>query len=117
MKRAFPKPSEERTHAEPVIIYPDGREVCNRETAPGRAEYRRRVIEMVRRQNYQCGLSLSQDCPGFLNPQAATFEHVDGRGMGGAHQDDRIEKDGKPYNLAACFACNFEKGSKRAEQS
>jgi hypothetical protein len=33
--------------------------------------------------------------------------------MGGAHRDDRIEVDGKPYNGAACHACNTAKGSRR----
>jgi hypothetical protein len=45
----------------------------------------------------------------------ATFEHQDGRGMGGGHRDDRIEIDGKPYNGAACLSCNGSKGSKRID--
>lgn len=46
-----------------------------------------------------------------------TFEHVDGRGIGGGHRDDRIWlPDGDrmiPYNLAAHVKCNMAKGSKR----
>jgi len=42
---------------------------------------------------------------------------VDGRGMGGAHRDDRIWiPNGDrmiPYNLAAHYHCNQKKGSKR----
>jgi len=44
-----------------------------------------------------------------------TFEHQDGRGMGGSHRDDRIEIDGKPYNGAAHGKCNSDKGSKRVD--
>jgi hypothetical protein len=33
--------------------------------------------------------------------------------MGGSTRDDRIEKDGQPYNGAAHWKCNNEKGSKR----
>jgi hypothetical protein len=47
----------------------------------------------------------------------ATFEHQDGRGMSGGHRDDRIEKDGHPYNGAACYRCNALKGSKRISYS
>lgn len=114
---AFPKPSQMRAHSEPIEHFDDGREVCNQKTKIGKMEYRRRVLEMARRQGYQCGLQVSSRCPVFLALEYATFEHVDGRGMGGSHQDDRIEKDGKPYNCAACVWCNIEKGSKRAEQS
>lgn len=42
-----------------------------------------------------------------------TFEHQDGKGMGGSHQDDRIEIDGEWYNAAAHWKCNNDKGSKR----
>jgi hypothetical protein len=114
--RAFPKPSEIQTRREPVIIYPDGREVCDTSTAAGYREYRRRTLYMLQRQEYQCGLIWSARCPGFTPFESATFDHQDGRGMDGAHQDDRIEKDGKPYNCAACIWCNIEKGSQRAQQ-
>lgn len=116
--RAFPKPSEgKRQLADPVWVYPDGREVCNRQCLGGRREYKRRILLMLQRQKYQCGLKISRLCPGFLSFESATFEHVDGRGMGRSRQDDRIEKDGKPYNCAACGWCNAKKGSQRAEQS
>lgn len=114
---AFPKPCQVRTRREPVTTYLDGREVCDLESAAGYREYRRRILCMLQRQNYQCGLRISRMCPGFLPFEKATFEHEDGRGIGGGHRDDRIEKDGKPYNCAACGWCNAKKGSQRAEQS
>lgn len=52
-----------------------------------------------------CSLPLVRD--------EATFEHQDGRGMGGSRRDDRIEKDGQLYNGAAHFLCNNAKGSQR----
>lgn len=115
--RAFPKPSELRVPRSPVTTYLDGREVCDTTTAAGYREYRRRILTMLQRQNYQCGLQVSRMCPGFLPFSSATFEHEDGRGSGGGHRDDRIERDGKPYNCAACGWCNAKKGSQRGEQS
>jgi hypothetical protein len=115
MIAAFPKPSQIRTRREPVTVYPDGREVCDLTTAAGLREYRRRILIMLQRQNYQCGIKTSLFCdPTFLPFEIATFDHQDGRGSGGGHRDDRIEKDGEPYNCAACAWCNAEKGSKRA---
>ena len=93
-----------------VRIYPDGREVCNTKSPEGLAEYRARIAYMLMRQHGLCCL-----CAVPLRYQDAEFEHQDGRGMGGAHRDDRIEVDGKPYNGAACHACNTAKGSKRVK--
>jgi hypothetical protein len=108
----FPKPPRRIIPA--VIIYPDGREVCTK-TQAGRAEYKRRRNEAASRQNGLCGL-----CGEPMTPQDVTFEHVDGRGSGGGHRDDRIWiPDPKnpdrmiPHNLAAHHHCNFRKGSKR----
>src|ERR1700678_3088800 len=95
---AFPSPTQPRGRREPVTVYLDGREVCDLTTAEGYRQYRRRIITMLQRQQYQCGLQISRMCPGFLPFESATFEHEDGRGSGGGHRDDRIEKDGKPYN-------------------
>lgn len=91
-----------------IKIHRDGREVCNRHSAQGRAVYRDRTEQMWRRQGKLCCL-----CSLPLSKQEATFEHQDGRGMGGSTRDDRIWKDGKPYNGAAHGLCNALKGSRR----
>jgi hypothetical protein len=60
-------------------------------------------------------------CGNLMDRENATFEHEDGRGMGGAHQDDRIWKPDpvtgelKPYNSVAHGWCNGKKGSQRME--
>jgi hypothetical protein len=110
-----PKDRPKRKY-EAVRVYPDGREVCQQSHIAGKREYRRRIYVMLERQGNRCGLMITPDCirrGGNMAGWTPTFEHVDGRGMGGSHRDDRIEKDGKPYNLAACYACNNEKGSRR----
>lgn len=89
--------------------YPDGREVCERSRL-GQLEYEKRRNAMFKRQKGLCGLCGEPISGG---ERAATFDHEDGRGMGGAHRDDRIEKDGKPYNCAAHLGCNYLKGSRR----
>lgn len=92
-----------------VKTYDGGREVCNTRTRKGRIEYRSRVALMWERQDGLCCI-----CGQWLHLYESTFEHQDGRGMNGGHRDDRIEKDGKPYNGVAHYRCNAEKGSKRA---
>lgn len=87
-----------------VRVYPDGREVCN-DCPKGWKEYRRRVGVMVRRQNHRCCL-----CTDRLSLVEATFEHQRRRGMHAAFRDDRIQKDGQPWNGAAHWICNSEKG-------
>lgn len=97
---------------DPVKIMPDGREICQQNRA-GRIEYRNRTEKMARRQKMICGI-----CEDPANPMSlalgfdfsATFEHEDGRGMGGAKRNDAIWKDGKPYNRAAHYICNMRKG-------
>lgn len=87
-----------------VRRYRDGREVCC-DSPAGHREYTRRVQVMVQRQNYRCCL-----CNRRLSATNATFEHQRRRGMGSAFRDDRIEKDGLPWNGAAHWICNSEKG-------
>lgn len=97
-----------------VRILRDGREICNLLTKAGRDEYARRVRAMWERQGRRCCLEgWVKDCPGYLKISAAVFEHQDGRGMMGGKRDDRIEKNGKPYNGAAHAWCNSKKGSVR----
>ena len=84
----------------------DGREILGK-TAKDRAEYRRRTVEMWSRQKGLCAL-----CGVPIREDEATFDHEDGRGMGGSKRDDRIEMDGKRHNAAVCWPCNAEKGSR-----
>ena len=96
------------------VRYDDGREVCDLRTKAGRDEYERRKRQMWQRQRRRCCLELRvKGCPGILRWADASFEHEDGRGMGGGHRDDRTEKDGKPYNGVAHAWCNVLKGSTR----
>ena len=71
----------------------------------GRAEYFRRLGDMVERQGGICALCPSDD--------GAYFDHEAGRGSSGAKRDDRIEVDGHWQNAALCYNCNALKGSKR----
>lgn len=119
MTLVFPKPKDSPRPRQrgAITIYPDGREVC-RKVPSGNREYKRRIEAMWERQGQRCGLMLSESCRrrgGFITLQESTFEHVDGRGMNGWHRDDRIEKNGEPYNLAACWSCNGQKGSRRLQ--
>lgn len=105
----FPKPSKLKKQRRPgIIIYSDGREVCDLETTAGRWEYGQRKHLMWMRQQKKCRI-----CTKPLREEEMVFEHQDGKGLGGSHQDDRVEKDGKPYNSVTCGRCNILKGSKR----
>ena len=100
-----------RPKAAAVHVYPSGREVCQKNAA-GEREYDNRTMQMLRRQGGVCCI-----CGLYLSELEATFEHEDGRGMGGARRDDRIEVDGKWQNGAAHPVCNTEKGSRRMDYS
>lgn len=91
-----------------VIRFPDGREILDLRTRRGRQLYRERIEAMWRRQKFVCKI-----CKQPMARLAATFDHELGRGMGGAHRDDRIEIAGKPINAAVHWSCNTVKGSKR----
>lgn len=101
---------------EAVHVYPDGREVCS-SNQKGYAEYIRRRDLMALRQKGLCDL-----CGEWMKPDDLTFDHEDGRGMGGgksgANRDDRIEipdvnGDLQPYNSAVHWVCNSKKSSVR----
>ena len=93
---------------EAVKVFADGREVCQ-DTVAGKREYENRTTQMLERQGFRCCL-----CGEFVWPAEVTFEHEDGRGMGGARRDDRISlPDGTWINGAAHRHCNNEKGSRR----
>jgi hypothetical protein len=102
------KPHQVRRKREAVKVFPDGREVIDRSTAYGRRIYEDRIAEMYLRQGGLCRI-----CHLWMEPATVTFEHEDGKGMGGSHQDDRIIRDGKEYNGAAHLWCNNKKGSRR----
>lgn len=107
------KASQTKRPKEAVKVMRDGREICQHNRA-GRTEYRNRTEKMARRQNMICGIC--EDTANLMSLAlgfdfSATFEHEDGRGMGGAKRNDAIWKDGKPYNRAAHYICNMQKGS------
>lgn len=84
-------------------IFRDGREVCLN-TNRGRNEYKRRREAMYERDHGECCI-----CGLLIRCKSeATFEHKNGRGMGGSRRDDRIENNG-----VAHWLCNTQKGSKR----
>ena len=117
MDIAFPKPSDIEQEPLAVHIVDGGIERCNKMTAAGRAEYRRRIRLMWERQGERCCLEgYIPQCLGYLRLEQATFEHEWGRGMGGAIRDDRIElPDGTWINGASHSLCNTLKGSRRIQ--
>ncbi len=105
-----------------VQVYRCGRECCDLLTKAGRDEYARRKRAMWMRQGKRCCLEgWVEGCPGKLTLADAVFEHQDGRGMGGGHRDDRIQKNDpktgqmKPYNGVAHPYCNLVKMSQRID--
>lgn len=107
-KKWFRKPA--------VIVYPNGREICNPATDEGRAEYKYRTLLMWIRQDGWCCFHEYEFCPGRLKLQDATFEHEGKRTKG--QQDDRIsyfDAAGKeqPLNGAAHGKCNRIAGSRK----
>lgn len=96
---------------EPVQIMRNGREVCNLDTCYGRRDYKRRVKAMWERQHGWCAI-----CGDPLRLEEATYDHDNGRGLGGGHRDDRIEVNGVPQNTAVHLMCNVRKGSVRLEK-
>ena len=93
---------------EPVKIYPDGREVCSK-SVQGKRLYSDRTYAMSRRQGFRCAICHRV----FPRAEDWTFDHQNGRGMGGAIRDDRIEVYGHWFNAALCVLCQGLKGSKR----
>lgn len=120
MHLMWPKPKDmPKKKPEAVRKFAGDREVCNLLTKAGRDIYMDRIRQMWERQGRRCYLeSLVAECPGRLSIREATFDHDEGRGMGGGCQDDRIEvPDGRggmvPVNGAAHALCNSLKGSVR----
>ena len=119
---AIPRPGEVKKEPVVVRVMKDGREVVNLLCKAGRDEYARRVRVMWERQGKQCCLSgVIEWCPGRLALADACYEHQDGRGQGGGHRDDRIERPDpktgeiRPYNGVAHWVCNSKKASIRID--
>lgn len=93
------------TTTEAVKVFGE-REVCQNNAA-GDAEYKRRTLAMAARQKGMCALC------GTPLGNDVTFDHEQGRGLGGAKRDDRIEVEGRWQNAAVHWKCNGEKGSRR----
>lgn len=114
LRRAAPKPPsalhpKKRPRLCPIKVYRDLREVCNLKSAEGRRIYARRVVEMAKRQSWNCCI-----CHKPMQWWEPTFEHSDLRGLGGGRRDDRIRAaNGRPMNGAAHGLCNSLKGSRR----
>lgn len=92
------------------------REVCNKHTPGGQAEYRSRLVRLHQRQ-YDPKVEFNRCCVCRLRLELfeATFEHEDGRNP--RFIDERIEVvvDGvlKKKNGASHGHCNCQRGSKR----
>ncbi len=91
-----------------VATFPDGREVCRKDSKWGRGEYISRTMTMRYRQDELCAI-----CGEWMDPYDTTFDHEGGRGMSGFKRDDRTSIDGKPFNAAVHCNCNSAKGSRR----
>lgn len=90
----------------PIIVRPDGKEICVTAMIMGRKEYRTRTLIMFTRQKGIC-----RWCGFPMTWESATFDHDNGRTKG--NQDDRIEIDGRWQNAAVHGGCNAERGSIR----
>lgn len=113
--RINPKRSKPRRKGPParqvaVKVMPDGREICSG-TEAGRREYERRKIQMWELDDHLCCVCDRE----ITDVRLLTFEHWDGRGMGGAKQDDRIHDGARRINGVSHFRCNVAKGSKKLE--
>jgi hypothetical protein len=103
------KPKDQKRKRQPIKEHRDGREVLNLKTAKGKAEYRKRTWEMAESQDWKCSW-----CGGYMTKETATFDHGQGRGMGGGIRDDRKKVGG---NSAVHFHCNSAKGSRRVARN
>jgi hypothetical protein len=92
-----------------LIRYADGRERC-RLTHAGRLEYARRKQAMFLRDGGLCCLC-GQPCAYY----DVTFEHKNGRGMGGAKRTDVISENGIAHCLgqSAKGSISYEKYMER----
>lgn len=83
-----------------VTIYRDQREICHG-TRAGRAEYQRRREAIWDRDRGICCL-----CGLPVALSECTFEHLNGRGMGGGKRDDRESE-----NAVSHYFGNSHRGS------
>lgn len=89
-----------------VMTYPDGREVCQMNTAAGKREYKERTRKMCIRQGFLDAITGQH-----MHTWEATFDHQAGRTVG--KRDDRIIVDGEWHNAALGLQSNMQKGSRR----
>ena len=89
--------------------YPDGRLVALN-NAKGDAWYRAQTVFMASRQKGVCGICHGTRLMHGTAEWSATFQHGDGRGLGGARRNDDVNA---PGNCAAHLICNSELGSRR----
>jgi hypothetical protein len=97
----------------PVVVYPDGREVCS-DTPEGRNEYWERTKQMANRQGWICACGCGDRLDFTESPFREgnlSFDHQNGRGR--SRRDDRIEIDGRWHNACLKYICNQLKGSRR----
>lgn len=88
---------------------PDGRLVALN-NKKGDAWYHSQTIKMARRQKGVCGICQSSRLMHGTGEWSTTFQHGDGRGLGGARRNDDVDALG---NCAAHWKCNSELGSRR----
>ena len=101
-RRRKPKPVISIVSGLPYKVLRDGREICRKGSA-GLAEYKRRRDVMYDRDNGVCCV-----CGRFIPKGQETFEHKNGRGLGGNRRDDRISMNGVSHWL-----CNSKRGGGR----
>jgi len=96
-----------KAEPESIKTYLGGREVCQGNAA-GKREYLARTVEMWERQKGLCAI-----CGNWIELRFAEFDHQNGRGLNGAHRDDRTVVGGNWHNAAVHHVCNIAKASKR----
>jgi hypothetical protein len=90
------------------------KEICDTHTEKGRAEYRRRTLQMATDQEWVCGCGCNRYMSLIPGPDFVTFGHTRGRGAG--KRDDRIvDEFGNPMNRAERWDCNGRQGSPKRE--
>lgn len=106
-RQGMPRPRRGR-----VKIHDDGREVCNKHTDGGLAEYHERLRICYQRQ-YDPAVRYHRccNCKKRLEWGDVCFEHENLRTAGKI--DERVEVDGKPRNGASHVICNLKRGSRR----
>jgi len=113
-RRATPRKKKDlklfKPEPEHIKIDSEGREKIDRESAAGKAEWRKRIDFVYRRDEGRCKLQLDgcESAGNHFRLLTFVIDHRLPKGMGGSTHDDRVE------NLQlSCWNCNSLKGSKR----